>query len=837
MEVQILQLVEGAKKATGVTVIIDVFRAFSLECYIMSKGAEKIIPLGNIDEAYEYKRNNPEVLLAGERHGKKCEGFDFGNSPSEIENLDLTGKTIVHTTSAGTQGVANAHNADIILTASLVNARAVATYIKSLNPQIVSLVCMGLEAKAETEEDTLCAEYIKSILLNEDFDIAPKIQNLRYTSGAKFFDEAQREVFPEADFHLCTRVDIFDFVLKIEKMPNGLNYVKKLNGKVKKMITNLNSSIKLDGKLIYANEFKADGVTLISTQEEKDYIYKKTEIVNNSSKNSLQITETNVLDHTFDCKSTAFLHTLRGDDCSQSSFLPIDREIAVGEEIVFIPTGGRPSNATAFPYFDITLDGKSYLFAVGWSGQWKAIISRCENGVNVKIGLDQIDYYMEPGENFLLPSFCLVEGEPQEDAAALRRRFRRLLTTAFNPLPDGMTNLPISIQPYDRYFYGRCPDWPTVAGQIRTLEGAKKCEYIDTLWLDAAWFREGFPNGVGNYSFAEGFEGGLKPVADAVHEAGMRFMVWFEPERIYRGSEVFVNHRDYVLAKPDDTNHHLYNLSDDEACEWLQNTLINFIRDNGIDNYRQDFNTEPLPYWLANDKEGRKGVIEMRYVRNLYKLWDAMRAEFPDLFIDNCASGGRRLDFELMRRSVPMWRSDITCGPVKEDWHSDVWNQNQTLTLSEYLPYHGCAVWELVPNEVRSAATAGLACTFDVLKEGYDFDRAKTLVGEVKRLSEYWHGDFYPLTAPTLEEDVFAAYQLAKENAGYAVIYRRANCENDKFNLKLNVIDENANYTVTITDEELVKTVNIFSGTELISGVDVVIPKKYTSAIFEYAKI
>ncbi len=227
MDIKILQLVEGAKKAVGVTVIIDVFRAFSLEAYIMSKGAEKIIPLGDIEKAYEYKRNNPEVLLVGERHGKKCEGFDYGNSPSEIENVDLTGKTVVHTTSAGTQGVANAHNADIILTASLTNARAVASYIKSLNPTNVSLVCMGLEAKEETDEDTLCAEYIKSILLNEDFDIAPKTQNLRYTSGAKFFDEAQREVFPEEDFYLCTKVDIFDFVLKIEKMPNGLNFVKK----------------------------------------------------------------------------------------------------------------------------------------------------------------------------------------------------------------------------------------------------------------------------------------------------------------------------------------------------------------------------------------------------------------------------------------------------------------------------------------------------------------------------------------------------------------------------------------------------------------------------------
>ena len=120
------------------------------------------------------------------------------------------------------------------------------------------------------------------------------------------------------------------------------------------MINNLNASVKLNGKTVYASELSNGGVVLTSTQSGEGYIYKQTEIVNNASQNSLQITETNTLDHTFPCENTAFLHTLRGDDCTKNSFLPIDKEITVGEEIVFIPTGGRPSNATAFPYFDIT---------------------------------------------------------------------------------------------------------------------------------------------------------------------------------------------------------------------------------------------------------------------------------------------------------------------------------------------------------------------------------------------------------------------------------------------------------------------------------------------------
>ena len=602
------------------------------------------------------------------------------------------------------------------------------------------------------------------------------------------------------------------------------------------MIKNLKASVKLDGKIYYADELAKDGVVLVSSQVGDGYIYKKTEIVNNASQNSLQISEPYTLNHTFSCENTAFLHTLRGDDCSMNSFLPIDREIAMGEEIVFTPLGGRPSNVTAFPYFDLTLDGKTYLFAVGWSGQWKGVITRNEKGVNVKLGIEFADFYMKPYEKFNLPSFCLLQSEDGEDASAVRRRFRRLLITEFNPLPKGMENLPLSIQPFDRYFYGRCPDWATVAGQIRTLEAAKKCKYLDTFWIDAAGFKEGFPNGVGNYTFEEGFKEGLKPVADAVHNADMRFMVWFEPERIHKGSETFANHREFLLSKPEDHDNHLLNLGNEKALNWIKNTLINFIRDNGIDNYRQDFNIEPLPYWLHNDEEKRRGVTEIMYVNGLYSLWDSIRAEFPYIFIDNCAGGGRRLDFELMRRSAPMWRSDITCGPVKEDWHSDVWNQNQTLTLAEYLPYHACAIWELGAYEMRSAATAGLACTFDVLKEDYDFEKASKLVGEAKHLTKYWQGDFYPLTTPTLEENVFAVFQLAKEDSGFAAIFRRVDCDSDTFNLKLNAIDKKAKYTVNIIDEEFIKTSKIVSGAELINGIDIVLPDKYTSAIFEYIK-
>ena len=157
------------------------------------------------------------------------EGFDYGNSPSQIEKIDFTEKTIIHTTSAGTQGIENAVNAEQILTGSLVNAKAIAHYILSQKTTTVSLVCMGLHALYPTAEDTLCAEYIKSLLEGEELDIAPQINNLRYTDGAKFFDKEQQNVFPEEDFYLCTDINKFNFVLKAEKNINNQYCIHKID--------------------------------------------------------------------------------------------------------------------------------------------------------------------------------------------------------------------------------------------------------------------------------------------------------------------------------------------------------------------------------------------------------------------------------------------------------------------------------------------------------------------------------------------------------------------------------------------------------------------------------
>lgn len=227
MNIKILHLVEGAKKARGITVIIDVFRACSLACYMTDKGAERIIPVADVQTAYRLRAENPDYLLAGEHNNMKPEGFDFGNSPYHIMGYNLTGKTIVHTTTAGTKGIVHAAAADEILTGSFVNAGAVIRYINRKNPSEISLVCMGYAAASPVEEDNLCAEFIQNALENRSSDFPEMVETIRRTSGRRFFREDMQEHCPSQDFNLCLDLNRFQFILKAEKRSGGmLNLVR-----------------------------------------------------------------------------------------------------------------------------------------------------------------------------------------------------------------------------------------------------------------------------------------------------------------------------------------------------------------------------------------------------------------------------------------------------------------------------------------------------------------------------------------------------------------------------------------------------------------------------------
>ena len=220
MRVQILELIEGAKKAEGLTVIIDVFRAFTTECYCFAGGAVKSYPIGSMEDAFALKREHPDWVLLGERGGAKVEGCDLGNSPWDAMNYDFRGKTMIHSTSAGTQGIVNAARASAtqIITGSLVNAKAICDYIRAQNPKTVSLVAMGKAGVTSVPEDLLAADYMRALLEDDrSYDIDGRIEYLKDHGGEQFFDPALAHIFPREDYPLCVALNRFGFILRVEK--------------------------------------------------------------------------------------------------------------------------------------------------------------------------------------------------------------------------------------------------------------------------------------------------------------------------------------------------------------------------------------------------------------------------------------------------------------------------------------------------------------------------------------------------------------------------------------------------------------------------------------------
>jgi 2-phosphosulfolactate phosphatase len=229
MQIEVLDFVDGARKARGVAVVIDVFRAFSVACYAYARGAKRLIPVAEVETALSLRRDHPGYLAIGERGGQKVEGFDFGNSPTEISEVDVRGRTIVQTTSAGTQGLTNASQADVVLTGSLVNAAAICAYIESLKPDRVSIVRMGKAAKERSAEDDLCAEVLRGRLSGEGYDVSGVRDALRDCPAAKNFFNPEIKWAPAGDFDLCTDVDRFGFVLRLKNGGPGHAYLEKIN--------------------------------------------------------------------------------------------------------------------------------------------------------------------------------------------------------------------------------------------------------------------------------------------------------------------------------------------------------------------------------------------------------------------------------------------------------------------------------------------------------------------------------------------------------------------------------------------------------------------------------
>lgn len=528
-------------------------------------------------------------------------------------------------------------------------------------------------------------------------------------------------------------------------------------------------------------------------------------------------------------RNSVRLHQLAGDVCGEGSFLPVETEVEPGKRLTFSPAGGRSSNG-AFPFFNLQYAQEGVMAAIGWSGQWQVSIDRSRTGpTRLTGGLEKASLRLHPGEQIRTPRILLMPW--QGDRLAAHNRFRRLILFEYAPRQNERpATVPIALQCFDRYS-GTRPDWGTEAGQLRAAQATHDLG-CDTHWLDAAWFQGGFPDGVGNwYCPPERFPHGLKPVSDACHRMGLKFLVWFEPERVAAGTQIAREHPEFVFGGEQGG---LFKLGDPAARAWLADLLSRRITEFGLDTYRNDFNMDPLDSWRRADAPDRQGLTEIRYVEGHYALWDELLARHPGLAIDNCASGGRRIDLETCYRAVPLWRSDTSCAPGHADW-----NQTQTGGLALYVPLFAACAWTPSAYDVRSAATAGLICQFAFLDDHFPLETARSALAEVKENQKYWYGDFYPLSPCVPGPGALIAYQFHRGdlNAGIVLAFRRAQCPYPVLQASLHALDPGQSYRVEFIDESYAKQQRTITGKELMTEFELRLPLRGTSLLLRYQPV
>ncbi len=534
------------------------------------------------------------------------------------------------------------------------------------------------------------------------------------------------------------------------------------------------------------------------------------------------------------------LHRAEGSSRTRMDFAPIDNPMPPKSRIRLAPVGGRSSNTTAFPFFNIEAPGEGIMVAIGWSGQWAAELLRDgDTALTVRSGMELTHLLLHPDEQIRTPRILLLfwQGDDRMRGHNMLRRFILLHHT---PQKDGEPVVaPLTCTGSPRLFdrsnkgteHNDATEYNQIAFAERYHQLGLEAEYW---WLDAGWFEGYWPNGVGNWFVRkDGFPNGLRPLSNALKKMGVGFLLWFEPERVYEGTWLDREHPDWILRATTTarvsgfgtTRNGLFNLGNPEALQWLIDHISAMIEKEGINIYRHDFNMDPLPYWHDAEKPDRQGITEIRFIEGFYAFWDALLAKHPGLIIDNCASGGRRIDLETTSRSIPLHRSDYVTEPNG--------SQSHTYGLSFYLPLHGAGTDSTDPYTFRSFIKSAMGFGWDIFDPYFPVEQAKRRIAEFEQLRHVFYGDFYPLTAYSVGDDVWMAYQFHREDLkqGMFLAFRRLNSPNLTACLKLGGLSPSARYEVNFEDTGNKQT---FTGEALATGINVTIEDAPGSLLVTY---
>ena len=368
---------------------------------------------------------------------------------------------------------------------------------------------------------------------------------------------------------------------------------------------------------------------------------------------------------------------------------------------------------------------------------------------------------------------------------------------------------------------------------------------FDCYWMDTGWFEGGWPHGVGNwFPRRKDFPNGLKEIGKTVHKSGAKFLLWFEPERVTKGSWLHREHPEWLLhhaegAEVFNPDGHaspgvcLLNLGNPEARTWLTDHISNMIEDYGIDIYRHDANIDPLDFWPLADTPDRQGITEIRHVEGLYSFWEELKKRNPGLLVECCCSGNRRFDLETMHRCVNLWRSDYGMLSITERPEGD---QCHTYGLSFFVVLHGNGCGSVENYRFHSMLGPGILVDWDPSEPDFPLEKARNQIALHKQVRPYFYGDYYPLTPYSTHEDVWIAYQFDRPDMGEEVIiaFRRASCLRNELVVEVDGLLPDGDYELR---DVAAGTNQVYKGRELNSGLRIQLNQKQESSVLVYHRI
>ena len=485
------------------------------------------------------------------------------------------------------------------------------------------------------------------------------------------------------------------------------------------------------------------------------------------------------------------LHHNVGSPCQANDYQPLETSLAPGASHRVTAAGGRPTSSDLC-YFNLEWREQpgvpeGAILALGWPGQWAADFTRDEpDALRVTAGQELTHFRLHPGEEVRTPLVALQFWQGGDWIRA-QNVWRQWMIACNLPRPAGK---PVPLH------YGSCFGnmQPRADEEIGVIDGfLRRGIKLDFWFIDAGWYPgRGEWSNVGTWEVDTGrFPKGLREVADHVHARGMKFVVWFEPERVSAGSWLAENRPQWILGGKGGG---LLNLGDPDAWAWVLDRMDSLLTSEAIDVYRQDFNIDPLAYWRGNDAPDRQGITEIKHVEGYLALWDELLRRHPGLWIDTCASGGRRNDLETLRRSVPLLRSDF--------WNDPVAQQAQTMGIATWMPYYGSGMVATDLYWFRSCIFPAGRIGWDARSDDFDYALLQRMIDESHDVQKYMMGDFYPLSPYSLAQDVWAAWQWHRPDlhAGVVQAFRRADCATDEVHLKLRGLDAKSHYAVTDFD-------------------------------------